>query len=128
MKEISLVALGGAVGSVLRYKVSLWCSTLYPLSTFPIGTFLVNLLGCFGIGVFSALSEKYGLGDPRLRLLLVTGFLGGFTTFSAFSVESVELIRRGEITVALSYILASLIMGLLAVILGYQCIPAKSLS
>lgn len=118
--EFLLVGIGGALGSILRYITSNWTLNLYSSTTFPSGTFLVNILGCAAIGIFSAAVQRYGLGDPRLKLLVVTGFLGGFTTFSAFGVETAELIRSGNTSMALFYSLSSILAGVLAVFVGYK--------
>lgn len=119
MKELLYVFLGGGMGSVLRYMASaLWMHLrLHPsFSTviFPWPTFCVNVLGAFLIGLFYTKAEAWGL-SAEARLLLTTGLCGGFTTFSTFSWESMNLIRTGNTQVAILYILLSLILGIVAV-------------
>lgn len=114
MKQALIVGLGGFVGSVLRYQIG--GAILHQSVTwrFPLGTFCVNVLGCFVIGALAGFAERQPI-SAELRLLLFTGLLGGFTTFSAFGIEGVNLIRRGEIGVAASYAMLSMICGFAAV-------------
>ena len=90
MRDALLVALGGASGSVLRWALSSWIARLHEPSRFPWGTLAVNLLGSFAIGALLTLAFERGALPTPFRLLLVTGVLGGFTTFSAFSLDAVE--------------------------------------
>jgi CrcB protein len=117
IKEILLVALGGSLGSILRYLGAVYTSKLIPAG-FPAGTFIVNLLGCFLIGVLIGLSEHRHLLSENHRLLLVTGFCGGFTTFSAFSAESLQLFESGHPLVGILYLAASVLAGIAAVWTG----------
>jgi CrcB protein len=118
MKAILLVALGGAAGSVARYKVSGWMLHHTMDWRFPAGTFAVNVTGCLLAGLLAGLAEKHELFSADARLLLFTGLLGGFTTFSAFGLETVYLLRKGELLVAGSNIALSVAAGLLALWLG----------
>ena len=88
------------------------------LSTYPFGTFTVNIIGCFIIGLVMGLSERFNVSS-EWRLLLVTGFCGGFTTFSAFSIETLALLRDAQYLPAFLYIAGSVIIGLLAAFFGY---------
>lgn len=120
MKTLLLVGLGGAIGAVSRHLLGVW---LLPLSTeyrFPLGTLAVNVIGCFLIGVLAAFFQRHAPAEQALRPFLITGILGGFTTFSAFGLETFELIRRGEPATALLYVAASLVLGLLAVWGGWR--------
>jgi fluoride exporter len=113
------VALGGAVGSALRFGVNLAAPRLMG-SDFPWATFTVNLAGSFLIGLSTAvLAEKFA-DQPDLRLFLTTGVLGGFTTFSAFSLDVFGLMQRGENSVAIVYALASVFLSILAVFAGFM--------
>ncbi|MCW4467736.1 fluoride efflux transporter CrcB [Flavobacterium sp. MFBS3-15] len=117
IKSILLVGLGGAIGSILRY-LSAMLVNKYWHSTFPLATFLINMLGCLLIGVFMAIIEKQpGISD-NFRLLFVTGFCGGFTTYSAFAYENTTLMTSGQTLIAFAYIAASVLAGLLFVWLG----------
>lgn len=117
-----LVALGGALGSVARFKLGEFLLLSYPGWKFPLGTFVVNLLGCLTIGVLASLSERIDVLSQESRLFLFTGILGGFTTFSAFGLETFGLLRRGEVLVALSYVGLSAVIGILAVYVGFAAV------
>jgi len=117
MKSVLIVGLGGGAGSILRYLCQKWVYQFYP-HPFPWGTLLVNVTGCFLIGVFYSLSEKSALFTPEWRLLLTTGFCGGFTTFSAFAFENLNLLRTGDTTYFFLYIVASVVLGIAAVLAG----------
>lgn len=114
-----LVAFGGAIGAVARYAVGTWVQTLSKVAGFPIGTFTVNLVGCLLIGLFFGLFEPKRLPDA-MRLLLVVGFLGGFTTFSSFGYETFELIKGGDFGLAFLNVFVQCSVGLLLVWLGTQ--------
>ncbi|MES2560614.1 MAG: fluoride efflux transporter CrcB [Bacteroidota bacterium] len=117
MKSILWVALGGAIGSLLRYAVTVWLKP-EPSLAFPIHTLIVNVVGCLVIGfVFSFLTTPQ---EDFYRLFIITGILGGFTTFSSFGAESFYLIQHKEFLKAGSYILLSNILGLMAVWAGYS--------
>ena len=117
IKNILLVSIGGALGSVFRYLCQKWIHQLYP-PPFPWGTFLVNITGCFLIGIFFAASEKSTIITADWRLFLTTGLCGGFTTFSAFAFENMNLLRTGDITNTLLYSIGSVVLGILAVFAG----------
>jgi len=122
LKQLFIVALGGAVGSVLRYKLGGFALHHTQAWNFPVSTFGVNVIGCLVIGVLAALVEHHDLFSPSVRLLLFTGLLGGFTTFSAFGYESVFLLRRGLISVAAAYLTLSVVCGLIAVGVGMKLV------
>ncbi|MFL5740558.1 MAG: fluoride efflux transporter CrcB [Flavisolibacter sp.] len=115
--NLLLVALGGASGSVLRYLCQKWINESWQHS-FPLATFLINIFGCLLIGIFYALGEKTDILTPQTRLMLVTGFCGGFTTFSTFAFENVGLLRSGDQIYFLLYTAGSVIFGILAVFAG----------
>lgn len=120
MTNILLVGLGGFIGSVARYKLGGWLLHLTVQEKFPYSTFAVNLVGCLVVGVLAGLAEKHELFGPGARLFLFTGLLGGFTTFSAFGLETMFLLRRGEPWVAALYVVASVLLGLVAVWVGIK--------
>jgi len=116
MKSVVLVGVGSFVGGICRYLLSTLIQSKTAAS-FPYGTFAVNLIGCFIIGCLLGLSEKWQL-NVEWRLLLITGLIGGFTTFSAFSVETHYLIKTGHISTAAIYIAGSVIFGIGLTFLG----------
>jgi CrcB protein len=109
--------LGSGIGGALRFISSEYIKQYLP-ARFPYGTFFVNLLGCFIIGIVYGFSVKGNQDSNELKLLLATGFCGGFTTFSAFTSENIELIRSGNQLTALFYILLSIALGMIATYLG----------
>jgi fluoride exporter len=121
-KQIVIVALGGAIGSIARYKLGGFALHHTQAWNFPVSTFSINVAGCFAIGILAALVEHHDLFSPSIRLLLFTGLLGGFTTFSAFGYESVFLLRRGLIWLATSYAALSVVCGLTAVGVGMKLV------
>ena len=112
-RSIFLVGIGGFAGSVLRYLVSVAFAAWF-VSPIPFATFAVNIAGCFVMGILFGLSERTGVLSPEMRALLMAGFCGGFTTFSAFSVESVALIDSKHFLELGLYISLSVIIGLAA--------------
>jgi CrcB protein len=118
--QIMLVGLGGCFGSIARYKLSGLVLHHSEYLRFPLPTFVVNVVGCLIAGALSGLIERHGWLSPDTRLLLFTGVLGGFTTISAFGVETVHLIRRGEVAIAFAYVGLSLLCGLGALWLGIR--------
>ncbi len=115
LKQALLVGIGGAMGSILRFLISEVTGRLYTQS-FPLATFIINILGCFLIGVLVNTIPV----NSNLKLILIVGFCGGFTTFSAFARESMDLIHQQQSGLALFYIIASCILGICAVWLGLQ--------
>lgn len=120
MKSVLLVALGGALGSVARFKLSGWVLHQTPGWRFPAGTLAVNLIGCFIAGLLAGMAVKQDVFTAEARVFLFTGLLGGFTTFSAFGLETLLLFKRGEAGVALANVVVSIVVGLLVAWLGYE--------
>ncbi len=118
MRDALLVALGGALGSVLRWSVSSWLARLSRDAAFPWGTLAVNIAGSAAIGFVLTLAFERGSVPPAVRLFLVTGILGGFTTFSAFSWETLVLLRDGHVLAAAGYPGGALLGGLAAAAAG----------
>ena len=117
IKNILLVGLGGSIGSILRYLCQKWIYYLYP-HPYPWGTFTVNLGGCLVIGILFGIGEKTSALSPEWRLLLTTGFCGGFTTFSTFAYENMMLLRNGDLTYFLLYTILSIVLGVAGVFGG----------
>ncbi len=113
IKAILFVGAGGFAGSVMRYLIQ-WLISKSVTTPFPWPTFVVNIVGSFLIGMIYALFDKGNILSPELRLLLATGFCGGFTTFSSFAFDNVSLLNEGRIGIAFFYIMMSVILGLLA--------------
>lgn len=120
MKIILLIGIGSFIGGISRYLFSLFIQNKF-LSTFPFGTLGVNIAACFLIGIVFGLSER-GNFNMEWRLFLATGFLGGFSTFSSFSMETVGLLRDGQLWQAFTYIMSSLVICLLATFIGISLI------
>lgn len=111
------IFIGGGTGSVLRFLISKYLNPIS--SSFYLGTFTVNILGCFLIGLISGWVLRSNYIDQTLAWLLITGFCGGFTTFSTFSLENLELIKSGQLNSFLIYSLLSLLTGIAAVMAGF---------
>ena len=117
MQQLFLVALGGALGSSLRHVVIVAAQRMAG-SAYPWGTVLVNMVGCFAMGVFIEWLARRMNGSPDIRLFVATGLLGGFTTFSAFALDVAVLFERGSIMTAFAYIALSVVGSLAALFLG----------
>jgi fluoride exporter len=122
IKNLFIVALGGGIGAALRYACSLLSK---PGLHFPVATFLINITGSFIIGIILALSMRSN-GDfsDNSRLFWATGICGGFTTFSAFSFENLQLLQAGKNSLAFSYIILSVLLGIVASWLGFRLIQS----
>jgi CrcB protein len=119
LRPILFAGLGGFIGSAGRYLIGGWVHRLVPLTTLPIGTLFVNASGCFLIGLLGGLIEVRQMFGPDLRVFLLIGVLGGFTTFSSFAYETLALTRDAEFARAFFNIAAQMILGLGAAWLGY---------
>ncbi len=117
LRNLLIVGTGGLIGTVMRYLVQVHIEKLMG-STFPLGTFLINILGSFIIGVVYGLAEKGNLIGPEWRLFLAVGLCGGFTTFSTFSADTLNLLKDNSFIQMLSYTGGSVLFGLLAVYFG----------
>lgn len=119
LTEVLFVGAGGFVGASLRYIMSGLVQRLDPMGTFPYGTMSVNVLGCLIIGALVGLSDARQALIPNVRLFVILGILGGFTTFSTFAFESFALFRDGESLRAGANVLGSVVACLVSVWLGY---------
>ncbi len=119
LKQILFVGLGGGTGSILRYLITLLSAKNFDFK-FPVHTFTVNILGSFIIGIVMGYLHKAGDSGNSLRYLIAIGFCGGFTTFSSFAFENISLFNEHNTWTALIYIISSVILCLLAVVLGIQ--------
>lgn len=117
MKNLVLIAAGGGLGACLRYLTGMAALRWFG-PNFPWGTLAVNIIGSFLMGIIAELIIRRFGADADLRLFLMTGLLGGYTTFSAFSLDAVLLMERGALTVAMGYILLNVIGAILALVLG----------
>ena len=117
MKSFLLVFVGGGLGSGLRYLITIAMNQYSKF--FPFGTLTVNILGCLLIGLILGYAQKENTLTSNQTLLIATGFCGGFTTFSAFANENLELIKNGEIFNFSAYTIGSILIGILAVFIGF---------
>lgn len=117
LKQLLFVALGGGIGSCFRYLATLWFARHYS-SVFPWATFVVNITGCFLIGFLMGVITRGVFLENDLRLLLIVGLCGGYTTFSTFSAENLRLLENGSYVALGIYVSASVIFGLMAVFGG----------
>jgi CrcB protein len=116
-RTILLIGFGGLLGTIGRYLTAVYFARLIP-SSFPYGTFVVNLLGCFVIGIIYGLADRYSWLTPEWRLFLATGICGGYTTFSAFAYENIKLLQAGDFLIFATYSLTSFAGGLFAIFIG----------
>lgn len=119
IKNILLIGLGGGIGSIARYLCQRWFAHNY-ISSFPWGTFSVNIVGCFLIGIFWGITFKSFDSNESWKLFLMTGLCGGFTTFSAYSLEGIGLLKEQKLGLFFTYIAASVVLGLLATYAGMK--------
>jgi CrcB protein len=116
LKAISIVGIGGAVGSIFRFLLTDTIEARFVPSHFPYGTLVVNVTGCFAIGLIYALTDKFNIA-PEWRAFLATGICGGYTTFSAFSYQGISLMREGHTVQFFVYIFGSVLLGLIATLI-----------
>ena len=122
IKDILLVGVGSFLGGSLRMIISKYVQ-LAIVGSFPLGTMVVNVLGCFLIGIFSSLPTGNGGVSPAVRLMLTTGFCGGFTTFSTLMNEHATLLKGGDgFMLSSLYLIASLVLGFIALLAGRQIV------
>ncbi len=119
IKYALIIGTGGFVGSVARYLVSKFVQEA-SLSSFPYGTFIVNIIGCLLIGIILGIAEKGTWMTPEWRLFLSVGLCGGFTTFSTFASENLNMMRDGQVYYVLIYTTISVLIGFTAVFTGYM--------
>jgi len=122
MKSLLLVGLGGAIGSIVRFKIGGWVTHQFVQQNFPLGTFVVNVSGCLVVGLLAGLAVKEDIFSSDVRIFLFTGIMGGFTTFSAFGLETFNLLRCDLIAVAGAYVSSSVVCGLFALWVGFSIV------
>jgi len=120
-KYALITGTGGFIGSALRYLMQRLSALIFPVS-FPYGTFIINLLGALIIGVLFAISEQTTLIGPQWRIFAITGILGGFTTFSSFTLDTMNLLRESQYLYAITYISLTIVLGIMFTIAGYLII------
>jgi len=119
INNILLVGLGGGLGSMARYLCQRWTLQAFPHS-FPLGTFAVNVAGCFLIGLFWGMTFRTFQSNENWKLFLMTGICGGFTTFSAFTLEGIGLLKEQKPGLFLLYLGGSVVMGMVATYAGIK--------
>jgi len=120
MKQILIIGCGGFMGAILRYITAGWIQKINRFTLFPYGTLGVNMIGCLLIGILGGMADNHEFFSPSVRMLLLVGVLGSFTTFSTFGYETLALIRDQQLLMAATNIMIHLFAGLLAVWLGYS--------
>ena len=123
LKSLLIVGAGSFIGGAMRFLLSTFMKNLC-VQGFPWGTLAVNLLGCFLFGIIFAIFSRNSSADNALYLLLTTGFCGGFTTFSTFANESVQMLQHGNTFGFVGYVATSVIAGFLLIALGYWIVKA----
>jgi CrcB protein len=126
VKAVLAVGLGGLLGTVARYKLGGWVLHHSAGYRFPVSTFVVNMLGCGLVGLLAGIAEHRHELSPTVRLFLITGFCGGFTTFSAFGFETMYLLRRNEVGWAAANAVLSVLVGVTAVWWGWKVVGLRS--
>lgn len=119
-RTMLLIGIGGGAGSILRFLISQVVSR-YLSTPFPWGTFAVNVIGSFLAGLILSTFHQHTNHASEWRLFLMTGFCGGFTTFSAFTAENLALLQSGQVLTAIIYVLSSVLISLLAIWAGFAC-------
>ena len=114
MQKVLWVLIGGATGTGMRFGLATLINSLLKQPSFPYATFIINLTGSFAIGLLAEWFYAKEVVSPDLRVAILTGVLGGYTTFSSFSIETFGLLRDGKVSAAVAYSLGSLLLGLLA--------------
>ena len=117
MMKVLMVAVGGGIGATTRYLVSTWAAEKFG-TNFPYGTLIVNVVGCFIIGLFMTLVTERFIVSPYWRLFVTVGFVGGLTTFSSYSYETLKLLQDANIVMALYNLMGNVIIGFFATWLG----------
>lgn len=117
MKHLWVIFLGGGIGSLLRFLLGKWVNGMHHLS-FPLGTFVVNIVACLTMGIFMGLAAQKQWLSPDARLFWMVGVCGGFSTFSAFSSETLTLLQQGQSTSGMLYALGSIVLCVTATFLG----------
>ena len=118
--KLLYIATGGALGSILRFFVSYICKIYFLY--FPVGTLLVNVIGSFLAGLLVSYLNNKEISENIIKYFFIIGFLGSFTTFSAFSIETLELLKKDGIYVSLIYIMSSIILSIFAAYIGFTLI------
>ncbi|MBF0515839.1 MAG: fluoride efflux transporter CrcB [Nitrospirae bacterium] len=117
MTDYLIIGIGGFLGAISRYALAMWITDKWG-RVFPLGTFAINVSGSFLIGLVMSILAARNIIDPQWRLFTVVGFLGGYTTFSAFEFEIGSLLKQGESFTAMLYVLLSVIVGFIALRIG----------
>lgn len=120
MYFLLIAGIGGFFGTIMRYSFNMIVYRLFPFASFPIGTMLINIIGCFFIGLIAALAQSRISLSPDIRIFLQIGVLGGFTTFSTFGYETFTLLQDGQFVYAAFNVAIQVFVGLMAVFIGFQ--------
>ncbi|MDD5283300.1 MAG: fluoride efflux transporter CrcB [Bacteroidales bacterium] len=122
LKNILFVGLGSGLGGAIRYILFIAIDQTGKQHSFPIKTFLVNIIGCFALGLFYGMADRGQFTDNQLILFLTMGLCGGFTTFSAFSQDNIVLLKNGNFLLAMFYVLLTVFLSFIALYLGNKIV------
>ena len=120
MQNVFLVGIGGFIGSIMRYLVTIWSDSLFQEISFPLGTLIANISGCLVLGFLNGWAESHQFFTAQIRLFMFVGILGSYTTFSTFSYETVKMMQNGDSFQAMMNITLQVIIGLFAAFIGFQ--------
>jgi fluoride exporter len=120
MQSIFIVGIGGFIGSIMRYLVTIWSNSLFQGTSFPFGTLIANISGCLFLGLLNGWADNHQFFTAQIRLFMFVGILGSYTTFSTFSYETIKMMQNGDLFQAMMNTAVQVIIGFFAAFIGFQ--------